>query len=720
MKNNIFITLVLLLTLNSYAQQKQLDSLNGLLLDKNVNDTSKIEVIFSLTELLYLRNFDTIVPLSKRVLKIVNNGLKQKNIDERTRIALLKGKATAYNNIGVYYVNVGKSDSALEYYHVTLEIQLKVKDNNEIATTYYNIGSIYKKQGKIEEALKYFRKALNIARKIKNYNQIGMNSMSIAMIYEYQRDSEKALEFYKEAEESYSKKKNKYGLSMVYHNLGGYYEKKNQREVAINYYEKALALKEEIGDLIGMGYTLNNLGSIYYKSGQDEKSLEYFDQSYNLFLSQKYTDGLANAAGKLSEVYFAKGDYVQALKYGEEAYDIAKGTGFPENLRNASFALYKVYDKQKRFDKAIEMYKLYSEMKDSMNNDRTRKASLESQIQFKFDKKTLKDSLEHAKENEVNQAAIAKQEIELKAKQNMQFALFGGLALVIVFAIFMYNRFRITQKQNRIIEDQKREVELQKHLVEEKHKEITDSINYAERIQKSFLASKKLLDENLNDYFILFKPKDVVSGDFYWGVKLNNGNFCLVAADSTGHGVPGSIMSILNITCLENAVKDGLTYPNEILNHTRLKIIERLKKDGSADGGKDGMDCSLLSFDFKNNKLSFALANNPLWLIRNGECLEYKADKIPVGKHDLDNVSFTHQEIDLQKGDIIFAFTDGFADQFGGTKGKKFKYSNLQKLLLENADIKLETLNLKLETVFTEWRGDLEQVDDVCIIGIRI
>ena len=263
-------------------------------------------------------------------------------------------------------------------------------------------------------------------------------------------------------------------------------------------------------------------------------------------------------------------------------------------------------------------------------------------------------------------------------------------------------------------------VEQQKHLVEEKHKEITDSINYAERIQRALLASKKMLDENLSNYFILFKPKDVVSGDFYWATKLSNNNFVLVNADSTGHGVPGAIMSIVNIASLKEASLQGITSPDLLLNETRRLVVENLKNDGSAEGGKDGMDGSLLSFDFKNNILYCASANNPIWIIRGSELIEIKADRLPIGKHDRDKEPFTLHTLTLQKGDVVYTLTDGFPDQFGGASGKKFKHKQLQNLLLEMANEPMETQKQKLNDVFDNWKGNLEQVDDVCLIGVRI
>lgn len=263
-------------------------------------------------------------------------------------------------------------------------------------------------------------------------------------------------------------------------------------------------------------------------------------------------------------------------------------------------------------------------------------------------------------------------------------------------------------------------VEKQKELVEEKHKEITDSINYAERIQRSFLATKELLDEHLAEYFVFFRPKDVVSGDFFWASKLSNGNFALVTADSTGHGVPGAIMSILNISSLEKSVEIGLTKPADIFNHTRQTIISRLKKDGSKEGGKDGMDASLICFDFENKNLEYSAANNPIWVVRKNEVIELSPDKMPVGKHDKDQTPFTQNEFDLQTGDVVYALTDGFPDQFGGEKGKKFMHKKLKELLVSISNDPMEMQREKLSTVFANWKGTLEQVDDVCVIGVRV
>lgn len=297
--------------------------------------------------------------------------------------------------------------------------------------------------------------------------------------------------------------------------------------------------------------------------------------------------------------------------------------------------------------------------------------------------------------------------------------------LLLIIAIFVFVKLYTKRLKDQniqlegIVAQRTETIVEQKRLVEHKHKEITDSINYAERIQRTFLATNDLLNQHLQNYFILFKPKDVVSGDFYWAETLTNGNFVLATADSTGHGVPGAIMSLLNITSLEKAI-EHLTNPADILNHTRQTIIKRLKRDGSEEGGKDGMDCTLIVFDFNNKQLHVAAANNPVWIVRDSELIEIKPDKMPVGKHDRDQEAFTAHTLDIKEGDIIYTLTDGFPDQFGGEKGKKFMSKNLKELLATNSKLPMSEQKELLNRTFTNWVGELEQVDDVTLIGIKI
>jgi ligand-binding sensor domain-containing protein/serine phosphatase RsbU (regulator of sigma subunit) len=320
----------------------------------------------------------------------------------------------------------------------------------------------------------------------------------------------------------------------------------------------------------------------------------------------------------------------------------------------------------------------------------------------------------------------------IKAPWYLHPGAYAGYVIGFISIVFGFNGVRTRQLKARqqeleqTVAERTSEVVQQKELIEHKQKEIVDSINYAKRIQGAMLASDQLFDSHLQNYFLFFQPKDIVSGDFYWASAMDNGNFVLVTADSTGHGVPGAMMSMLNISCLNEAVSERkLTDPADILNHARQRIISSLSKDGSVEGGKDGMDCSVIVFDFKKKKMMYAGANNPVWIARKNaegivELQELKPDRMPVGKHDKDSIPFTTREVDLQKDDMIFALTDGIADQFGGPKGKKFSYRKLKELLLANSGNSLSEQKQALQRAVDVWKRDLEQIDDMLLVGIKL
>jgi serine phosphatase RsbU (regulator of sigma subunit) len=329
------------------------------------------------------------------------------------------------------------------------------------------------------------------------------------------------------------------------------------------------------------------------------------------------------------------------------------------------------------------------------------------------------------------QLAIEK---EAKAKQKViTYATAGGLGLVALFLVFVFNRLQVTRKQKTVIEEQKTVVEKAHHELEEKNKEIMDSITYAKRIQSAILPPTKLVKEYLPQSFILYKPKDIVAGDFYW-MEHKNGRILFAAADCTGHGVPGAMVSVVCNNGLNRSVREhGLTEPGKILDKTREIVIQEFEK--SDEEVKDGMDISLCGLDLNSNKLSWSGANNPLWIIRSTrhsgldpesqnntneyEIIEYKADKQPIGKYAEAN-PFTTHEMQLQKDDSIYIFTDGYQDQFGGEKGKKFKATAFRSLLLNIQDKSMEEQKTIINESFETWKGHLEQIDDVCVIGVKI
>ncbi|MCH7656946.1 MAG: SpoIIE family protein phosphatase [Bacteroidetes bacterium] len=306
------------------------------------------------------------------------------------------------------------------------------------------------------------------------------------------------------------------------------------------------------------------------------------------------------------------------------------------------------------------------------------------------------------------------------------------MVVMVIIAIITYIKYREKQlvREKRILEQkvnertveilkQKTEIENQKDIIEQKNIDITDSIRYAKRIQDAILPSLKVIKDNLKDSFVLYLPKDIVSGDFYW-VKEKNESLVIVAADCTGHGVPGAFMSMLGISFLNEIVeKDNITSPEKILNTLRENIVTALRQRGLETESKDGMDMAVCAYNKKLKRLSFAGANNPLYLVRNRELVQTDGNRMPVAIH-IKMEDFTKHDIPIEPGDSLYIFSDGFVDQFGGPEGKKFKNKKFKQLLVdiqgENMGVQKEILNKTM----TEWRGEQEQIDDIVVLGFKV
>jgi serine phosphatase RsbU (regulator of sigma subunit) len=257
--------------------------------------------------------------------------------------------------------------------------------------------------------------------------------------------------------------------------------------------------------------------------------------------------------------------------------------------------------------------------------------------------------------------------------------------------------------------------------IEEKNKDITDSINYAKRIQHSLLPQKEFLESNLGEYCVFYKPKDIVSGDFYWASRLHSGDFAIVIGDSTGHGVPGAIMSMLNISSLDEIQNHPMiSSPAKILDHARQRIIEHLDSYGQSEDARDGMDAIAVCIDKEFKNLTCAAANNSLWVVREGKVIQLMGDKMSVGKDANPGVPFNDQTIPLQKNDLLFMSTDGYTDQFGGLKGKKFMISRFRELMTSMADLPFAEIKQKLSDNFDQWKGEFAQTDDVLVFVLKV
>jgi tetratricopeptide (TPR) repeat protein len=618
-----------------------------------------------------------------------------------------KGLASSLNNIGAVYYQQGNITKALEYYQKSLAIKEKIGDQNSIAISLSNIGNLYTDLGDIAKGLDYFDKARKIHEKTGDKEGIASAFHNMATIYDTQGDIPKALEYYQKSLKIREELKDQYGIALSLGNIGTIYQAQGNIEKAREYHMKSMAIKEKIGDTRGYASSLVNLGNIYDKTGDRATALDYYEKALALWETLKDKKGIAHTLNNIAGIYFDNGDLTKATLYANKGYAAAKELGYPVDIAHSTKLLYEIYKKQNNGMKALEMHEIYMQMKDSINNESTRKTALKKQLQYEYEKKTAADSvlnMEKAKLEDV------KYQQEISKQKMYTYSGIIGFALMLLVAGISFNAYRQKQKANTIIA-------LQKSIVEEKQKEILDSITYAQRIQSAILAKETDIKKHLPESFLLYKPKDIVAGDFYF-FETTSTHLFYAAADCTGHGVPGALVSVVCSNALSRCVKEfNLTEPGKILDKARELVLETFNKSGK--DLKDGMDISFLAREIKSGKHTWAGANNSLWIIRDKNIIEFKSNKQAIGFNE-NALPFTTQEIEVLKGDLLFLYTDGYADQFGGDKGKKFKYKQLQQSLVAISHLPLDEQQIIIEKSFNEWKGNLEQVDDVCIIGIRI
>jgi serine phosphatase RsbU (regulator of sigma subunit) len=665
------------------ANAKGIDSLWHMWNNKSLSDRDRMWALDELAWNLVFSEPDSARKLSFMVLDYAN------------QIGNERWRAISYNTIGVSYFNENNYTKSIEYHQRGLSIREQLKDSNGIAAVLGNIGNVYYDMKDYDMALKFQLKSLDIDKVLNN----------IA------------------------------GIASSYNNIGNIYKRLGNHDKALDFYKRSLIIKKEVNDVQGIANSLNNIGDMYEIMGDYRTALTHFEESYEIEKTLNNKQGQLTSLISIAGIHLRFNQVEKANKLLDEAHKIALDMNFVLGIMQVYENKYRIYKSINPNNKALDYFEKYIFLRDSINSEDNKVEISRLQISYEYEKRKIEDSIKTAQKEQLYDAEIMAQNAQLDKQQTRLYAAVGGLFLIIAFSLFIVNRVRIISAQKKLIEDQKQ-------LVEIKNREITDSINYAKRIQDAILPSSHELNKNIGNGFVLFKPKDIVSGDFYWLEKLDD-TIYFAAADCTGHGVPGAMVSVVCANALSKALlEENITEPGRLLDRARELVVERFAK--SNEDVKDGMDISLAALAHKaeceNGErrvlLQWSGANNPLWIIANenradlsgfknltgleGKALfEVKPDKQPIGKVD-DPRPFTTHKFELQQGDTIYIFTDGYQDQFGGKSGKKFKASQLKQLLLS---IQNKTMNEQCEILsqtFEEWKNGVEQIDDVCIIGVRI
>lgn len=592
------------------------------------------------------------------------------------------GAGRAFNNTGIMLDIMGEPSKAIESYLKALAIYEKMKRKDMMAGTMQNIGLIHINQKKFDEALDYYEKSNAIATEINDEYMLSKGFNSLGIIYDNKGKYDKALEYYQSALEFSEKINDKPGIAQAYNNIAINMNYHDNFEKALEYYLKALKIKEEIGNRSSIAVTQLGIGEVYKKMGKTGIALEFFHK------------GLESASA----------------------------TGYKEYIRKAYEGLAYTYSKQKDFVKAFDYLDRLASLKDSLLNDENNRVLEELKAKYESEKKENEIQLLN-KENLLQESELGKS-LEAQKRKNYQMgALALGLFLFIALFFMIYRTNVHRKKANDSLTKKNFEITFQKQTIEEKNKSIVESITYAKRLQDAILPPSRFIKECIPQSFILYKPKDIVSGDFYWLEKTGDELF-FAAVDCTGHGVPGAMVSVIAHNGLNRCVKEfGLRSPAKILD----KLNELLEQtfERSENDIKDGMDIALCKLIKQNGQwqLEYAGANNPMWLVNSfgpeKDLKQISADKQPIGKFQ-NRKPFTNHNFILNEEDTIYIFSDGYADQFGGPKGKKFKYNQFKEVILSLQSQPMEQQKNILEKTIEEWRGNLVQIDDICVIGIRV
>ena len=706
-----YILVCLLFLLNNIEFQAQtdrnkLDSLFQVL--DHAEDTSRLSTLKKLSE--------AYIPFSLDSSHLYANLLLQeaKSLDE------LSFTADAFNMIGYALREMERMEESYIYFQKALDLRLDLKEHDKVSRTLNLFGSAYHRTGDLEKSLDYYMQAIEQAEINGTPEYLSGPISNIGRLYYDMGDNEKALEYDLRALSIARDSDNFGGMALAYNNLGTIYQETGHLDTAKLFYKEAMRLYEETRNHSGAAHMCNNMAIIYFMEGNTEEALLHFRMAMNTRLASRDMISYSQSLMNMGIYYQMVERYDSAIYYADSSVKIAIDHGVLLEQKDCYLILAECYESKGDFKRSLSAYQSFVLIKDSVMDENGLKNIQE--METKYQTKEQQKELE-LKDLKIKQEAEEKKYAE--SKKTFQFQIIGiaGAGMLLILVLIGRGYFA-KRKSNIKLADINEELESQKSIIEEKNKDITDSILYAQKIQEAMLHSHTDIGTVFPDSFIIYKPKDIVAGDFYWWVNEGN-RFYLAAADCTGHGVPGAMISVACANILNKSLKElGLSKPSDILDKTTELVVEAFSVNESEQTYiKDGMDialCAIEKGDKDNVTVEFSGANNPLWIFRkNGAFEEIRGDRQPIGYFE-NQKPFTNSSITLGKGDTIYIFSDGYTDQFGGKKNKKFKSSNFKKILSSIQSSSLEVQKEILEKEFEEWKGDFAQTDDVCVIGLKI
>ena len=571
----------------------------------------------------------------------------------------------------------------------------------------------------MDAAADVLRQALRFSKQTKNNVNIVQSLLGLASIY-IDINANYAIAQLNETR-AYLDKVYPNQKGSVYTAFGNAYSNIKMYDSAIYYYNKNLAIIDLEDDKTHYGAMVGNIGNVYLSMGKYDEALAKQFESLEYFKQTSDSMDIEIAYGTIADVYLKKKNYKEALNYYLKATNMSERLGFVEELIYNYTGLYQCYEQMGNYKEAYRTYKLYHKYNDSLRNVETAKKLTEQELNYRFENQQKEQQLVQKAKDDLTTEQIKRQKLST-------YVALGGGAVLMIFLIVSVRNSNIRKKINKQLELSHSEINKQKNVIEHKNREITDSIMYASRIQQGILPDAEEIKSLLPNSILFYRPRDIVSGDFYWMKQLKGSNkigfddlIGIVVADCTGHGVPGAFMSFIGSTILNQTLNNKkVEGPASALNYLNEQLPLTLKSKIKTGQINDGMEAGICVINKTSNKLHFAGANLNLIHIRNGVVNEIKGDKHSIGLNIEQQKTFTDNEIQLEKGDCIYMFSDGYPDQFGGPKGKKYKYKNLLSFLTANSTLSSEEQLQKLSDNFDNWKGNLEQLDDVLLFGLKV
>ncbi|HTF03152.1 MAG TPA: tetratricopeptide repeat protein [Bacteroidia bacterium] len=616
----------------------------------------------------------------------------------------LRGMGTGYNLLAQSYENQGMFAEAIVYYDSSMTIMRAMNSKGDEARILLNISNVYQKTADYGTSAEYCIQSLKLQEERNDTFGIAVCRLTLGNIQYGQGRMKEALGHYAGALEMnrLSEKNPNFEASCVA-NIGAILDEQGLYDSALVFFRKSESIFRALHADAKTASAMNNIGNCHYHLEHYDSALHYLHIGRRMNEDLQRPDGLCSSLNSLGNVHSDINHPDSAFFYYRSAMKLALQHNIKEDLLSSYKNLSDSFEKSGEYDSSLFYLKKYMALNDIVHGEDEQLKLEQAKQNYNISKKE--------QEAKLLQAESVLQQEALRSKISI---LAGGVAVLILLSLLLFTRYRAKNQIAEVLENKNREITTQKD-------EITDSINYARRIQDSILAPLQTVKQVLPGSFILYLPKDVVSGDFYW-VEEENGHRIFAAVDCTGHGVPGALMSVVGFNLLNRAVKEmHLTKPSDILRELDYGVNKLLRQSESENTVKDGMDLSLCSYNPQNRVLQYAGVFNPLYIVRNGEIIQVQADKSPIGVNVNGVVdSFTNHEISMLPGDMVYLFSDGYADQFGGPKGKKFKYKQLRELFMQISSRPVDEQQVAMKNAFHNWKGDLEQVDDVLVIGMRI